>query len=248
MVRAVVSIQPQVLALDIDAELTLGTYGLDQELVLVLAGADVVGGPEHRPYRPVVVAQHDGVVELDRRVERAGHHGERSVDPLVEQPQAHSQGVRQLRLGVATAAQRRVGPGRLLGHRVGVRLRIGAGVRQQFAGRRRHVDRHGLDPTDAHFGHQPLGFAQHRHEVPAEGDGHVAPEPLRGGDEVPGLLRVGGDRLLDEHVSSRLHRRQGVLAVEARRAGDEDDIEIVGHDVAVVLAGELEAERVLDSL
>ena len=55
----------------------------------------------------------------------------------------------------------------------------------------------------------------------------MAPEPLRSGDEVPGSLRVGGDRLLDEHVSARLHRRQGVLAVQARRAGDEDDVEFV---------------------
>src|SRR5947207_4459760 len=62
---------------------------------------------------------------------------------------------------------------------------------------------------------------------------------------MPRVARVDGERLLAQHMRARLERRLRVLVMESVRARDETDVDPGVDDVAVVLAGQLEAPVVL---
>ena len=103
--EAVVPPEPEVVAPEVDHELALRADRADLELVAVVEGAGVVRRAGHRPDRAVVVADHDRVVVLDRRVEDRLHQRERRVAAQPGQPERDAERVRELRLAVAAAVR-----------------------------------------------------------------------------------------------------------------------------------------------
>ena len=81
-------------------------------------------------------------------VQGRGHEREHVLAAQVGQPQRDAQQVRQLGLAVAAAAGLGPGPGVGLGTSLGVGARVVAGLGQQLAGDRVHVQRDVLDVAD----------------------------------------------------------------------------------------------------
>ena len=192
-------------------------------------------------------AHADRVVKLHLGVERRAHEREDVLAAQVGDPQRDTQQVRQLGLAVAAAAGLGSGPGVGLRDGLGVGTRVVAGLGQQLAGHRVHVQRDVLDLADAAvLVHHLMGADDHRAVVPAVRHEELLAGPLDRRVQLPGVGRVDGEGLLAHHVRAGLERCLGLLEVVAGRAAHDHDVGLLGDDVVPVGGGLLEAELVLD--
>src|SRR6185437_9915323 len=104
--EAVGAEEPELVALEIDHQLSLGADGPELELMTVAPRAEVARAARHRPDRAVVVADDDRVMMLDGCAEDRLHERERRLAAEAGEPQRSTERVRELGLRVAAPVSR----------------------------------------------------------------------------------------------------------------------------------------------